>query len=315
LQKENHDITIISREKDVTTHLLEHYGIGHFSISSPGIGFMGLLRELFIRNKELVKLHKKEKFNLAFGTSVSIAHLTAFTNVKSYNFHEDDDSVVPLQSILIYPFTSKIINPDCVKINGWRKKRVFHKSYHELAYLHPNNFVPDPKIPGKYGLERRKYVLVRLSALKAHHDHKKVGISDSFYQRIKKVIKNYLIVESSESANVHSFEPWDIHDLISFSKMVISDSQTTTAEAAILGVPSIRYNLFVGRLSYLEELEKKYMLTYGFTPGQENQMITKIRELLLNPHVEEEWRLKRNLMLSEKTDLNEWMINYFHSLI
>jgi hypothetical protein len=97
--------------------------------------------------------------------------------------------------------------------------------------------------------------------------------------------------------------------------MVISDSQTTTAEAAILGVPSIRYNLFVGRLSYLEELEKKYMLTYGFTPGQENQMITKIRELLLNPHVEEEWRLKRNLMLSEKTDLNEWMINYFHSLI
>ncbi len=53
----------------------------------------------------------------------------------------------------------------------------------------------------------------------------------------------------------------------------------------------------------------------GEEDEKENQMITKIRELLLNPHVEEEWRLKRNLMLSEKTDLNEWMINYFHSLI
>jgi len=311
LQKENHDITIISREKDVTTHLLEHYGIGHFSISSPGIGFMGLLRELFIRNKELVKLHKKEKFNLAFGTSVSIAHLTAFTNVKSYNFHEDDDSVVPLQSILIYPFTSKIINPDCVKINGWRKKRVFHKSYHELAYLHPNNFVPDPKIPGKYGLERRKYVLVRLSALKAHHDHKKVGISDSFYQRIKKVIKNYLIVESSESANVHSFEPWDIHDLISFSKMVISDSQTMTAEAAVLGVPSIRYNSFVGRISYLEELEHKYELTYGYRPGQDSEMIDRVKEVLNKKDVHEVWQKRRKIMLSDKVDFNKWMINFF----
>ncbi len=33
------------------------------------------------------------------------------------------------------------------------------------------------------------------------------------------------------------------------------------AEAAVLGTPSIRFNDFVGKLGYLEDLEHKYGLT------------------------------------------------------
>jgi predicted glycosyltransferase len=45
--------------------------------------------------------------------------------------------------------------------------------------------------------------------------------------------------------------------------MYIGDSQTMTAEAAVLGTPAIRFNDFVGELSYLEELEYTFDLTYG----------------------------------------------------
>jgi|TARA_Y100000310_G_scaffold67921_1_gene63296 hypothetical protein len=315
LKKGNHDITVTSRNKDVTTDLLDNYGIKHFILSTPGIGFLGFFNELLIRNKQLFLLNRKKKFSLSFGTSVSIAHLTALTGIESFNFHEDDDSVVPVQSLLIYPFTSKIINPDCIKILGWRKKRVFYPSYHELAYLHPNNYTPNPEIPELYGLIKKNYIIIRLSSLSAHHDRNKKGISFNLYNKIKEVIKNYTLVDSVESSKSHSIKPRHLHDIINYAKMIISDSQTMTAEAAVLGIPSVRYNSFVGRISYLEELEHKYKLTYGFRPGNDDKMIDKINELLNRNNLNEEWQKRRLIMLSDKVDFNEWMIKYFKTLL
>ena len=314
LKNNNQNVTTVSRAKDVTTTLLDYYGIDHKILSSHRGGFYGHFNELIIRDKKLIKLHHENRFSLAFGTSVSIAHLTFLKGIKSYNFHEDDDAVVPLQSILIYPFTSKIINPDCLKTRGWVKKRVFYPSYHELAYLHPNNFTPDPHIPGLYELDIGNYVIVRLSALNAHHDKKKKGISNIFYEKIRNILSGYDVIESAESSQTHNFKPWHMHDLIAHAKLVISDSQTTTAEAAVLGVPSIRCNSFVGSISYLEELENKYELTYGFKPNDEDAIINKINQLLSDITMLDKWKKRREIMLSEKIDFNDWMINYFNSL-
>jgi|TARA_Y100000310_G_C20631744_1_gene789016 hypothetical protein len=312
--KKEHDLTITSREKEVTTLLLNYYGIDHLSLSFPGKNMTGLLKELVIRNRELIALHRREKFDLAFGTSVSIAHLSALFGIKSYNFCEDDDSVIPLQSFITYPFTTTIINPDCIKYNRWRSKRVFHSSYHELAYLHPENFTPCPEVLDMYGLKLRKYIIIRLSALDAHHDWGKKGISSSIYKKIKNLLTEYDLVESVENKISFQFKHWHMHDLIAYAKMVISDSQTTTAEAAVLGVPSIRYNSFVGKISYLEELEHKYSLTFGFRPGYDDEMIDKINELLNQKNIHEEWQKRRMKMLSKKVDLNQWMISYFNKL-
>ncbi|MBK7853743.1 MAG: hypothetical protein IPJ79_01455 [Bacteroidetes bacterium] len=66
-----------------------------------------------------------------------------------------------------------------------------------------------------------------------------------------------------------------------FAHMYIGDSQTMAAEAAVLGTPSIRYNDFVGEISYLEELEHLYQLTFGFKTNNRQGMIDKITELAL----------------------------------
>ena len=44
---------------------------------------------------ELAVIFKK-KIHIAFGTSVSIGHISQFTKLKSYNFNEDDDLIIPL---------------------------------------------------------------------------------------------------------------------------------------------------------------------------------------------------------------------------
>ena len=242
---------------------------------------------------------------------MSLAHLSAFYGVPSYNLGEDDDDVIPLYAMITFPFTTRIINPEVIRYKKWKKKRVLYQSYHELAYLHPNNFKPDESILEKYGLKKTRYVIIRLSALKAYHDIGKKGISNRLAKRIKQLCSTYRIIESEEKVLVDQIEPWDMHHVLAFSKLLISDSQTMTIEAAVLGIPSIRINSFAGRCSVIEELEEKFNLTLGFKPNDEETAMNAIKSILINDKSSVEWEKKREVMLNEKFDFNQWMINYF----
>ena len=311
----DHKIIVTTRNKDVTNKLLTHYGIEFNCISKPKKNIVGMIFELIQRDVCIFKLHRKHNFSVSIGSTMSIAHLSALFNVPSYNLGEDDDDVVPLYTYITFPFTKKIVSPEVVRYKKWRNKRVLYSSYQELAYLHPNNFIPNEKILNKYNLEKGRYVIARFSALKAYHDIGKKGINDNLWKRIKSMCHGYKIIITRENERSHHIDPWDMHDIIAFAKMIISDSQTMTAEAAVLGVPSVRYNSFVGRISYLEELEHKYKLTYGFRPGQDDKMIDKINKLLSKKTIYEEWQNRRKKMLSEKVDFNKWIINYFEKHI
>jgi len=316
LKNNNHFVEVITRSKDVTVELLNHYDIKYKKLSTPGKGLMGMAIELLERDLKLFKLHCRVKFDFAIGTSVSIGHLSVISKTKSFNFNEDDDDIVALYAFISYPFSSKIINPTCLRYSKWKKKRILHNSYHELAYLHPNNFMPDIGILKKYNLQHNKYIIIRNSALEAHHDSGVKGLEGKIWGNIEEIIKDYPKVTSKENEKSHRIDPWDIHHILAYAKLVISDSQTMTAEAAVLGVPSIRYNSFVGRISYLEELEHKYGLTYGFLPDKEdNKLLDTLKMLLNDDRLKEKWQEKREHMLSEKIDLNKWMIDFFEKEI
>jgi len=81
-----------------------------------------------------------------------------------------------------------------------------------------------------------------------------------------------------------------------------------SVESALLGVPSIRYSSFAGKLSVLEELEHKYELTFGFQPSESEAMFEKIDELLSMPNLKEEWQLRRQRMLQDKIDVTSFFV-------
>jgi len=314
LNKDNeNNIEIVTRKKDIIEKLLRHYKFDFKLLSIPKKTKFGMMIELLQRDFKIWELHKKHNFKYAIGTSVSIGHLSKISKVISYNFNEDDDNIVPLYAKISYPFSTKIINPDCLKFSKWKDKRILHNSYHELAYLHPNNFNPDVNILKKYNLEANKYIVIRYSALDAHHDKGVKGLRGNVWKRIEEKIKDYPKVISTENEKSHQIEPWDMHHILAFAKLVISDSQTMTAEAAVLGIPSIRYNSFVGKISYLEELEHKYKLTYGFLPDRdEDKLLLKLSEILKNnAKTVVKWKKRREKMLEDKVDLNQWMIDFF----
>nr|BBJ04652.1 hypothetical protein YBY_25010 [Marinobacter nauticus] len=47
-----------------------------------------------------------------------------------------------------------------------------------------------------------------------------------------------------------------MHHVLAHARLVVTDSQTMTAEAACLGVSVVRVSTFVGKLSYLDDLER-----------------------------------------------------------
>lgn len=312
LKKNNHQVFITTRNKEVTNELLSHYKLPYTCITDVSNGLGAKFKELIIRDYKIFTLNKKYQFDLALGTSVSIAHLTLLNRIPSYNFNEDDDGIDPLYESLTYPFTTKIIIPGCIRYTKYNNKRISHNSYHELAYLHPNNFKPDEKIVQSYGFKPYDYIIVRRSALKATHDLGAKGLDNNIWNKISQIIKNYPQISSNEIVKEKRIKPWDMHHILAFAKILISDSQTMTMEAAVLGVPSIRYSTFTGRLSVLEELEKKYCLTYAFIPNKNDcQIIKKLEELIKMKNVNKIWKNRKEHMLSDKEDLNLWMINFF----
>lgn len=313
-RKAGHLVTITIRDKDVTKHLLDYYSLPYITLSKESKGLVSRFKELIVRDFRILQLHKKIKFDLALGTSVSIAHLSIFAKVPSHNFNEDDDYIDPLFEILAYPFSTKIIVPDCMPTLRYVQKKVAYPSYHELAYLHPEEFTADPAIVESYGLKPYEYVLVRKSALQATHDLRAKGISGNVWTRLQEIFQGFTVIVSHELDKKYQVKPWDMHHILACAKLVVSDSQTMTAEAAVLGTPSVRYNTFVGRICYLNELESKYGLTYGFLPDRdEEKMYEKIKYILNNP-VRSKWDEKRKKLLADKVNMNIWMLNYLNLL-
>jgi len=309
LSENGYEVIVTSRDKDLTTNLLDLEGIPHICVSKASTSIIGNLAELSLRSLKIIQLHMKHKFTLAVGTSASIGHLSVFSRVVSLNFNEDDDSIVPLYAFAAYPFSTKIINPRCVNYTKWPKKRIFHDSLHELAYLHPNNFTPDINVLSKYGLAPQSYVVIRKSSLKAHHDSDAKGIDNNLWDKVLKITGNMEQVLSIEGQKSHQISPEDMHHILAFSKLVFSDSQTVTLEAAVLGVPSIRFNSFVGKISCMNELEEKYKITFGFLPDQETKCLEKLRDILNHEELLSDFQERHINFLNDKIDMNKFIIN------
>jgi predicted glycosyltransferase len=95
---------------------------------------------------------------------------------------------------------------------------------------------------------------------------------------------------------------------MAFSDMYIGDSQTMAAEAAVLGVPSIRFNDFVGELSYLEELEHKYGLTKGIKTSDSATLIAVIKNWVGDEGLKSSFAERRSKMLENTIDVTrEWV--------
>ncbi|MBQ7210877.1 MAG: hypothetical protein IJS05_08305 [Paludibacteraceae bacterium] len=193
-------------------------------------------------------------------------------------------------------------------------KTIHYHGFQKLAYLHPNQFSPNCDVVRRYNIDPQSpYFIFRFASLKAHHDDGVHGISTDVAQRLIDMLSPYgRIFITSERELEPQFEqyrlqisPLDIHHVMAFATLYIGDSQSMAVEAAMLGVPSLRFNDFVGekKIGVMEELEQVYGLTYGISSHEPQKLFAKITELLSIPNLKQEWQRRRDSMLADKIDV------------
>lgn len=318
LISKNHHVSILIKRKDILESLLERSGFNFLNVLPQGRtdSKIGILWGMIKTDLKLLNYCRNNRPDLLIGTSYAISHIGKLLSIPSINVNEDDWDAVPLYSKFSYPWASVILSPSSCKNGKWEIKSIHYKGYHELAYLHPSHFIAEESIAARYIDLNKPYTILRFSSFNAHHDNGIKGISNSSAIELVNLLKRmgnvYITSERNLPDELEGFKlkinPIDIHHVMAFADLYLGDSQTMAAEAGVLGVPFIRFNDFVNKLGYLDELENYYQLGFGFKPIQEKQMFQKVKELIeVKDELKEKWNEKKKKMILEKIDVSSFL--------
>lgn len=313
MKKRGHNILVTAVNKEITHQLLDIYGIRYVNLGSHSTSLFKKVLNLLQHDLKLILLSKKFNPDIFLGlSSIRASHAAFFLKKKSFIFDDTEHSKNEIR--LYLPFVTNVLTPSCFTRN-LGKKQIRYSGYHELAYLHPNRFRPDPSVLDELGLKKgEKYVIIRFVKWGASHDRGERGFSNrdkiEIVKEVKKHARPIITSEGALPSDLLQYQikiaPHRIHHALYYSQMYIGEGATMASEAAILGVPSIYINSL--ELGYVTEQEKNYGVSFNFRNSV--GVIDTVKELLKNKNIKEEWVYKRKKMLEDKIDVTQFMIDF-----
>lgn len=317
LERKGYIIKITARDKEVVLQKLDAYGFDY----EAGKHYKGLLSKaigLIKNDLWLYRIAKKFKPDIFVSLGSPYAAQVSKLFGKPHIIFPDVEHGRIYNFLSMHIFTDIACVPSCFNRPNTSKEVRFN-SYLELAYLHPNNFKPNPSVLKELNLnENEKYILLRISSLDASHDIGAKGLNFKSDRELREFIKKLEdyghVFLTSEIELSDEFDKYELEipinglqNCIYYSTMYIGDGATMAAEAAVLGVPSI-YVTNTRRWGFITDLEKKYGLLYIFSNRE--QAVEKAVELLEDEKLREKWQKKREKMLSEKIDAAKFIIEF-----
>jgi len=328
LMQNNIKVVILIKTKDVLEDLITADGVPYKNIlpKRRGDTKLAIVLSLIKRLVIILPYLLREKPKLLVGEDATMAILGRILRISRITITEDDYDIIKDLAKISYPNTETILTPKVCEVGKFERKKVGYSGYMKLGYLHPNVFNSNFSALSKYNLPDH-LVLVRLARLTAFHDQSVKGISMKLLDDILniakenncsvRIISEYKLKEEL-SPYLLNINPSDLHHVLAYASLLISDSQSMSVEAAMLGTPSLRFSSFAGKISVLEELEHKYKLTYGIDPSSPDQLLQKFKELISQKNLKGVFSLRREKMLKDKIDVTAfltWFIsNYPESI-
>lgn len=321
LTARGHEVRFTLREKECARDLLDQYGIAYDVLSRQRHG-AGLAWELAARSAKLWRI--VSQFRPHFLTGVmgpSIALVGRLRRmvgdpVRSAIFY--DTEMATITNWFAYPLADYVCTPECYQ-GTVRGHHLRYPGYHELAYLHPRRFTPDPQVVRAAGIDpTQRYFVVRFVSYAASHDLGTAGISDARKVALVRLLAaRARVVISSEAPLPAELEPYRlaipasaIHHILAGATLLVGESATMASECAVLGVPAV-YISPVGR-GYTDEEEARYGLVVNFTAERFNSdWLSRVQQLADDPEPVARARAARTRLLADKVDTTEWMIDFF----
>ena len=259
-------VTVVSRQKDVATDLLDGFGISHQVISHQGRGLVSLARELVQRDRALWRLVRRAKPDVMLGFGgVAISHVGRLTGVPSVGFY--DSEAATLQNRITFPFLTQLVVPESYYGPVPKSRTMRLPGTKDLSYFHPGAFQPDRAKAVDAGLDANgKNVFVRVVKWAANHDIGKSGWTDAVAADLVATLEGKARLHVSAEDDVPSAlkpylwtgNPEDVHHLLGHSDVYLGESATMACEAVTMGTPAI----YAGHdfWGYTRALESKGLL-------------------------------------------------------
>lgn len=311
-----HEVCITARDKDRSVDLLRAYGLDYQEISQQKSGGAGLALEMLQRTPRLMGIMRSFRPDVMtgiMGPSIALAGALRPRRVPSVVFYDTEFAVQTNR--FVYPLAYSVCTPDCYtgKVPG---RHPVYPGYHELAYLHPNRFTPDPAVLAEFGVTPdESFSLVRFVSWQAVHDRQERGLTLAQKKHLIDVLgKAGRVLVSSEAPLPDELAPLavrgpveKIHHLLARARVVVGESATMSSEAAVLGVPAV-FIATTGR-GYTDDEERRYGLVRHFTEDDYDSATAALEQILAEPA--KTWQDARARLLAEKIDVTGWMVSYF----
>lgn len=321
MQRKGHNILVTASLKDISLQLLDTYNIEYKYLGSYGRSALNKIINIPLIDFRMYKAVKDFKPDIFVGMgSVRASHVAKLMGKKSITF-EDTEPGSNQNKILYGPFTDVILTPSCFK-EDYGKKQIRFKGYKELAYLHPKYFKPNPNVLEEIGIKNGEiFFVVRFVSWSSPHEIGLNGIKnkkqlieglESFGRvlitsegNLDKDLQRYQIKISSEK----------LHDLLYYATLYIGEGATIASECAVLGTHAIFIN--ATKLGYIDEQEQRYKLVYSFTDSETliRDAIDKVTELLKNPNLKNDGKIKREKLLADNIDVTNYLIKSVENIM
>ncbi|WP_277555952.1 DUF354 domain-containing protein [Halobaculum limi] len=310
-ERHGHEVRVASREKDVTTDLLDAYGIEHTPLSSKGSGAVDAAREWTGRGARLLRLAASFDPDVVLSRlNPTAAYVSKLVDAPNVIFHDTEQA--GLLDRVTTPFAEVVCTPaEFARDVGDNQLR--YEGYHELAYLHPARFDPDPIRLTDAGVDPDEpYTVVRLVEWSAHHDSGTAGFSpEGIRELVDRLSEHGAVYITSEAPLPDDLAAYAapvaadaMHDLLAFADGYVGDSGTMATEAALLATPSVRYDPYDSQMGNFETLAE-YGLVESLT--DERAVIERAVDLAADPDAGSRWRSRRRKLLGEKVDVTAFM--------
>lgn len=306
LKQEGHAVRVTGRDKDILAELAESFGIDVEIFGRARGGIVNMGGELLLRMLRLLRIMRAYKPDAVMAIAGTYASIPGrITHTPVYVFYDTEHAT--LSNLLAYPFATCVYVPSCYgrKI---RSRHVRYNGYHELAYLHPAYFTPDPSVLEEAGLKPgERFSIVRFVGWGAAHDIGATGMTKAGKLRAVREIGRFgrvlISCEGDLPGELEShrlnLDVARIHHLLAHASLIFGESATMVSEGAVLGVPGVYVNPL--RLGYLEEQELKYGLVFNYSPEHEEKALKKAVGIL--GMKEGEWKKNAARLVNEKIDV------------
>lgn len=312
LSDQGYECLISASDKPLAYKLLDEYNLPYIPMGPIGKSFLAKMFRLIWHDLKLLFYCLKHNPDIILGiVAIRGSHVAWLLRIKSFVFTDSEHAT--LQIAFFKPFATEIHNPEWFT-TSLGKKQVRYKGFHELAYLHPNNFTPNDSVLEKLGVyPGEAYFIIRFVAWDATHDLNQSGISLDIKRKMVEFLKEYgkVFITSEYELEVefkeheYKLEASYLHDAIYFSSLVIGEGATTACEAALLGVPSIYINSI--SLGYIDYLESKYDLVWHLK--DDSDVIEKLKTLFNDIDYKMKWATKKKKLLNSHIDTTEYIVS------